>query len=36
VRAMGVGRCWEEGGEGLERPMQEMDGTMQEDTLRRG
>jgi hypothetical protein len=36
VRAMRVVRSWEGVGEGLGRPMQEMDGTMREDTLRRG
>lgn len=36
VLAMKVVRGWKEAGEGLERPMQEMDDTMQEDTLLRG
>ena len=33
---MGVVRNWKVVGEAMERPMQEMDGTMREDTLRRG
>ena len=36
VSAMGVVRNWKGVGGAMERPMQEMDGTMREDTLRRG
>ena len=36
MSAMGVVRCLKGVGEGLGRTMQEMDGTMRGDTLRRG